>query len=298
MNKIFGQVLLRDPDALGRVNCVDTQTLVDIVGIDHNIAHKCEEMCEYLYEEESHREQCRNLPVKQIEKIVVIHKKLEHPSNRELESIDPDDFKAYIDISISPFYSSINGDKSKREIKAVLSWMIHNPRIIKLIEEVDPELFVIIIRRLFQNHIEGLDPNTPIHRLFTQHVSVKMFGERISVSFAEAIIGGRYKDKDITEWFYNYIITNSEACSAGKEISIGCFTIFCEMGKDIHRDIRTDWLFYAGNFETYIAGIITAQINGTASPNENQWNTNDITDVDYVNDFYEELCGNLATVKE
>ena len=289
-NRIFGQVILRDPDAIGKINCVDTKDLVDIVGIDHNIAHKCNKMCEDIYTEQNHREQCRNLPVRQIEKMLDIHDVLEDPRDRRLEKVYleyPDNyFKTYFDISILPFYSFID-EYSKREAEDVLVWILKYPDIIKLIGDTDAELS--IIKRLFQKSIEGFDPNISIHRLLTQRVGN-------SYNFMEAIIDEG--DDKTLEWSYNHIITKSETCSNGKEISLGCFTIFCEMGKDIDKEAREDWLHYSEFFETYISEVIKAQVNGTASPDTNQWDTKSIKEVDNVNDFYVELCGNLATVNE
>ena len=268
---------------------MDTKDLVDIVGIDHNIAHKCNKMCEDIYKEQNHREQCRNLPVGQIEKMLDIHDVLEDPDDRDLKFIYlkySDDFKAYLDISFLPFYSFIP-NYTKRETEEVLVWMLDYPAIIKLIGDVDTELS--IIKRLFQKYIKGFDPNISIHRLFTQDVVS-------SYNFMEAIIDE--DDYETLDWSYNHIITKSETCSGGKEISLECFTTFCEIGKDIDKESREEWLYLSELFITYISEIIKAQINGTASPDTNQWDTNNIKDVDDVTDFYEGLCGNLGTANE
>lgn len=262
--------------------------------------HECKNMCRYIYSRDNDREDCEQLPIGQIEAFARVHMFLESPGHdvfletpsdtEQTMSIYPMDLDGYFKLSIAAF-DRLLGQYGGHQAEGLLLWLVEEPLItgIFIEEDEDEEEEFFILDELFRKIAGDFNTSVETHKPFTQ----KVYNNEYTLMEVVIQVG----NEEALEWFHEYITETNEACR-NEKFSLECFTVFCKIGKDMNQENRKTWLEF-DEFDDYIAGVVNNQINGSASPDSHQWNTNDIRDVDNdVNDFYTDLCGNLATASE
>ena len=245
--------------------------------------HLCVEQCREIYSRRSKRDDCEKLPIAQIEVLAELHELLEDPDDDDLRDIDLADLEVYLNVSIEGFDSLI-AKYSRNEARKVLFWIAENEKVANIVSGEDDNFKAL--EALFKEVVGSFSASSETHKPFIEKIDG-------SDRLMEIVIDTG--NEAALEWFHEYITEKAKACREENnyEISLGCFTVFCKIGKDIDNDLRENWLSFE-DFEEYIDDIVQAGVNGDANPGEHQWDTDLIDDPSDVSDFYTELCGNLA----
>ena len=294
LKRVLKQVISRDPKIIKIIGCVyikDIVGMVGIVDIDSNVMYdECKGICQNIYSQPASRKQCEKLPLDEIEKVDRVHSLLESPPS--LETIFSqfgkedlfDSLGIYLGISTSPF-DKLTSMYNRKETETILNWLLEDDMMSFFIEADGGNK---TLNAFFREIFRDFDLSVETHRPFVEvKFKTNISGEELG--FMEELI--EHDLKLPLNWFHNYIIEKSEACSENG-VSLDCFTVFCKIGKDMKEKLQEGWVLwqYDGDaFREYIDNIIKAKINAP------QWSVNDdFKDVDDVNNFYTELCGDLA----
>ena len=116
---------------------------------------RCEEICDNIFKSLSHKEDCEELSIADVEAMEEVFKILEDPDTDDLESLDLRDLEMLLNISPNPMEIAI-GRMSQTEKQKFLVWLALNLEATDLIEaaEVDYE----IMKELFGS-IKGVIVN-------------------------------------------------------------------------------------------------------------------------------------------
>ena len=263
--------------------------------------HECRSLCKEMYRRKYDREECEELSVVQIEKLLDVHKKLKEADIDDLERIDFEDLKVYLNVSIAGFDNLIR-DYKRNDAKEVLTWIAEDEEAAELLREEDDDYKTL--EELLKQISSFSD--TEIEEPFSKELN-----SRDGTLFEMAM---HFDNDPAIEWFLDYIFSTDRACTGNnRKVSAACFTVICEIGKEFNdQDYRVDWLDFPA-FENYIDDIIDKEVNrhtATGGTNNNcdkdvwthcdreKWDgtTEDkaIEDIDDIpdEDFFN-LCGGL-----
>ena len=250
---------------------------------DEGKNHDCVDQCRDIYSRRSDKDDCEELSVAQIERLVEIHELLEDPDEDDLPSIDPEDFDVYLNISIEPLDKFV-GKYSTNEAKEFMVWLIDDENAFNIFQKEDDEYETL--QGLLGGISSGDVRNDNIYKPFIAKIES---GYRL-MEFA--VDSG---DEDVIEWFMDYIFEKNSNCERD-EITTACFTLYCKIGKEMDRDYRDDWLRF-DNFQEYIDEIISDGINNDGGSNSGTyyWGSasNKYEDTGDIDDWYDDLCSGL-----
>ena len=243
-------------------------------------SHICRKQCHKIFTEIEEIERCKQFPIAQIAKLFELNETLKDPNYEKLKAIDIKDFEVYHYLSpptLESRFSIYNADQAK----SFILWVARNKEIPKLLIEWGYFPYNIL-DTLFEKIIGPFDYH--IHEPFVQKVN----GRENLMEIAMIANNG-----EAIKLFYNYIKGDGGKCNDG-EISQTCFTVFCEIGKETQAVFRRRWPNQSEVFGNYIDHIVLAEINGISNPTSGQWDTDVFKSGKDVNDFYTDLCGDLA----
>ena len=260
--------------------------------------HECKSRCREMYRRKGDREECEELTVTQIEKLIDVHQVLEEADTDHLERIDFEDLKVYLNVSIAGFDNVIR-DYRRNDAKEVLIWIAKDEEAAELLRDEDDDYKTL---ESLLKQITSFS-NTEIEEPFSKELD-----SRDGTIFEMAMRSGN--DAAI-EWFLDYIFSTDRACVGNNgDVSEACFTVICEIGEEFNdKDYRVDWMDFP-TFENYIDDIIDKGVNRHGGENNNcdkdvwthcdreKWDgtTEDkaIEDIDDIpdEDFFQ-LCGGL-----
>ena len=268
----YEQRKLDDEDREETLGIVRTGRTCDKEDRDHD----CKEQCGDIYTRRGDREDCEELSVAFIERLEKLHEQLKDAD--DLEDIDPDEFDIYVNLSIAAL-DKLVGRYSSREAKDFLVWMISEDAIAKVFEDEDDdhETFEALLKRL--ESFSGSDIYKP-------------FVEKIDGGDTLMEVAVDSGNEEIIGWFQDFINEKNSACDRD-ETSLGCWDVYCKIGKVMEDSYRDD-LLDVEDFDNYVEDIIEEGTNGDDTGSGNKWNTTEIEDVGDVDDWVDDLCGGLT----
>lgn len=250
---------------------------------DEDRDHECKDQCRDMFRRINDREDCEELTVQQIDKLLDVHKALEDADDRDLRDIDLEDLEVYLNVSIAGFDSLVRRYKSS-EAKDVLIWIANNEDVTDTFEDEDDDY------RILESLLKVISSfsDSELERPFTRDI--------YRGTLFEVAIDAR--NESAMDWFLNYIFYTDGACNDDEEVSSACFTVICKIGDGFEdEDFLRDWLEF-GIFEDYIDDIIKGEVNAGSDP---KWDASDIDDSrDLYEGSYEDqtwvttLCGGLT----
>ena len=250
----------------------------------------CEDICKDIYNRRSVRDDCMELPVKQVEKLEEIYETFENPSDNDLASIDSVDFETFVEIDLRPLDTLI-GKLSSSEAKRVLAWIADDPDIAEVFQEEDDEYD--LLKKLLQN----LNPD--IKTALNQKIAVREFisatpeSEKLShaeSSFMEIIIDN---NETALDWVHNFFY---EECAARNDEEVCIFNDwYCQVGLN---DDYWDSLLDFEDVEQIVDDLLDDYDINSSAPT--CW-TEAVADEDDADDLtakcVESLCGKTFTPK-
>ena len=256
---------------------------------DEDKNHDCFDQCRDIYTRRADKNDCEELSIDQIERLVEIHEFLEDSDEDDLPSIDPEDFDVYLNISIQPLDQLVR-KYNKSEAKDFVVWLIKDEDIFDIFQKEDDEYdtFESVLESVSGTNIPNGD--TSLDNIVTIY---DPFLERIESGDKLMELAIDSGNENIVEWFMEYIFEKSEVCQH-QELAVGCFEIYCKIGEDIDEDYRDDWLSYY-KFEDYLDEIIERGTNrrdpSTIEP-PYYWTTpvNKIENTGDTEDWLNDLC--------
>ena len=211
---------------------------------------QCEEYCKDIYNRRSVREDCLELARAQVDKLWEIYEIFENPKNDDLEIIDPDDFKVFVEIDLRPLDVLI-GKFSGSEAKRVLAWIAEESDISEVFQDEDDEY------RLLEELLREIDTDQK------QALSKNLSGGDSFIEIALADEGSAL------DWIHNFI---SEECdSSSKEEVCILQDWYCHLEL---KDDQWDNLVGYENFALIIDDILEDyQVDGatTSDPDPDWW---------------------------
>ena len=211
--------------------------------------HDCREQCDDIYSRRSFEEDCLEQPTTLVAEFAKIHEFLERPRERELKDIDHQDFDAYLNISIEPLDRLIGRKYDSGDAETLMKWLIENPELAVTFDKEDDDY------KTLKSLLEEI-------KSFSNNDIYKPFVEKIDGSDRLMEIVIDVDNVDIYKWLHGFINEENDDCE-DEETSVACFTIYCEIGKEIDDDSAEDWLD-SDLFSEYIDEIIDEKINGCA----------------------------------
>ena len=252
----------------------------------------CEDLCQEMYKRRRAKQECEELPVRQIEALHEMYEILEDADDDDLDGIDPNDFDVFLNISIEGFDELIE-DYSSSKAENVLLWMINDSEIARIFESEDDEFDSL--EELLQQFESSYRDSNSIHEAFTSNAD----GDELM----EVIV--QDADEEVHDWFLDFINEKNTACEDDPETR-ACFRVYCRIGDDLTDDAREDWLDFE-EFEDYLENIIDERVNSRQGEGSNRNNLgwihedragndpNEIGDVGDLDDWVDDLCHGLRT---
>ena len=251
---------------------------------DESRNHRCKDQCRTMYRRTNDKEDCEELAVEQIVRLMDVHDILKRADDEELRNIDLEDLEVYLNVSIAGFDDLIRDYRSS-EAKDVLVWIANNDEIADILRDEDEQYKTLeqLLKTL------GSFSSSELEDPFTRNIN--------RGTLFEVAIDAR--NESAVNWFMEYIFNVSNSCNNDDEVSIGCFTVICKIGDEFEdEDFLRDWFGFS-NFENYIEDIIEGKINAGGDP---KWDASAITEVDDLFEtspyedqtWVESLCGGLA----
>ena len=169
-------------------------------GSDCSEDDDCVEICRDIYNRKKIRDQCAELKVQQVEQLEKIYEVLKKPSRDDLEDIDAEDFKVFVELDLRPLDVRI-GKLSSTNAKKVLGWIASadDGAVAAVFEDEDDDY------RIFEKLLKKLD--TDIKKALGRTV---MDGK----SFMELAVedGG-----SVMDWVHNYFEGKCDSASSTEE---------------------------------------------------------------------------------
>ena len=209
------------------------------------------------------------------------------PDFEKLQSIHPDNFTAYLNISNSAL-SRIIRKYGSREVEHFMLWIVYNEEITKIFEKADSN---------FERLADLLYRVAP----YTEKNIYEPFIEDLGV---EKLMESAIKSENETamELFLEFINHTNKAC-AKETISRDCFNIYCNIGRAISKNFRRDWR-YSKSFSFYLSDIIDYKINSQQGKgrdrNSEGWvykegkRGSGLSDSEDIGGFVRDLCQGLG----
>ena len=251
--------------------------------------HPCYEKCKRMYYWKGVDEkECQSaLTVSQINILEETFDLLWAPDFEKLQSIHPDNLKAYLNISNSALSRIIRKYGSK-EVEHFILWIISNEEITRIFEETDTN---------FKRLADLLYRVSP----YTERTGYEPFIDNFdSKKLMEIAI--QSENETVMELFFDFINHTNKYCSV-EPVNRDCFNIYCNIGRAISKSARRDWR-YVKNFNFYLSDIVNDKINSRqgkgVDKNSAGWiykekNGNEgLSEGDDVVDFVEDLCQGLG----
>ena len=235
---------------------------------------KCEDYCKDIYNRRSVREDCLELARAQVDKLWDIYEIFENPKDDDLVSIDPDDFKVFVEIDLRPLDVLI-GKFSSSESKRVLAWIAEESDITEVFQDEDDEY------RLLEELLREINTNKK------QALSKNLSG---GDSFIEIAIS---ENEVALEWVHNFF---NEECESRSDDEVCIFQDwYCQL--DL-KDDQWDELVGSDDFAQIIDDILEDfQVDGatTSDPDPEWWDLDEeieARDLDITGEDneLEELC--------
>ena len=203
--------------------------------------HPCYEQCKkmYYWKGLDVKECQKTLNIPQINILEDTFNLLWEPDFEELQSLHPDNLKAYLNISNSALSRIIRKYGSK-EIEHFILWIIYKEEITKIFEDSYTN---------FNTLADLLYRVAP----YTERDIYEPFIETLgSEKLMPAII--KAENETAMDWFLDFINKTNKACARDTS-SKDCFNIYCSIGRAIDKSSRMDWIYF-DSFESYLSDII------------------------------------------
>lgn len=202
-----------------------------------NKSTKCKKMCDDIFRSRRNRLECEDLSVATVEQMEDLFKDLKNVDTDDLESLDQDTLKSFLDISLDPLRRII-ADLSQIKKKKFLIWFAKDSDSAKLIIAAEEEEFEILTT-LFDRII--VSPWR--HSGLLQNV-------RGTENFVEVIL--EEDNEPILEWLHSYFEDTGCERYRGKhdtynnrQIDLHSFCVFdIYCGLDINSDAEQKYFDY------------------------------------------------------
>ena len=250
--------------------------------------HPCYKQCEKMYYWKSlNVKECqKTLTIPQINILEETFNFLWEPDFEELQTVHPDNFKAYLSISNTALSRIIRKYGSK-EVEDFILWIVSNEEITEIFEKTD-------------NNFERLADL--LYRLapYTENNIYEPFIEKAGTEeLMSAVIN--YENETAMDLFMDFINHTNKACSK-ESISRDCLDIYCSIGRGISPKSRRDWRYF-DSFGFYLSEIVDYQINSQQGEGRDRnlegWiykegsRGSGISEGEDVTDFVKDLCQGL-----
>ena len=281
-----------DPEEEKPVVIMQRSILTAVKGdkcIDKSETHLCYEQCKkmYYWHGSDVRECQKNLTIPQINILEETFDFLWEPDFAQLQSIPPDNFKAYLSISDSALNRIIRKYGS-REVEHFMLWIISNEEITNIFDKTDHN---------FERLADLLYRVAP----YTEKTVYEPFIEKVGdEELMSALI--KYENETAMSLFLDFINDTNKDCSR-ETVSKDCFSIYCSIGRGISNNSRRDWRYFK-DFGFYLSEIVDYQINSQQGQgrdrNSEGWiykgrnSGSGISEGDDVSDFVKDLCQGLG----
>ena len=108
----------------------------------------CESDCHVIYTKH-HKQDCEQLSIAQVEKLVDIYELLEVPEFEELKNIDTRDFEVYLNVSTDSLEDLVF-HYGRNEALHFIFWLSHDPEVARVLRDADRDF------EIFQALMENL----------------------------------------------------------------------------------------------------------------------------------------------
>ena len=256
---------------------------------DKSENHPCYKQCErmYYWQDLKVKECQRDLSLPQINILEETFDFLWEPDFEKLQSIHPDNFIAYLNISNTAL-SRIIRKYGSREVEHFMLWIISNEEITKIFDETDTNF----------NRLADL-----LYRVapYTQRNVYEPFIDNLgNEKLMSAVI--KSENEIAMELFLDFINHTNKDCKR-ETVSRNCFNIYCHIGRAIDRHSRRNWRYF-DSFSFYLSEIVHYQINSQQGQgrdrNSDGWVYREgnrgagFSDEEDVRDFVKDLCQGLG----
>ena len=202
-----------------------------------NTSTKCKKKCDDIFRSRKYRLECEELSVATVEQMEDLFEDLKDADTDDLEVLDQDILKSFLDISLDPL-KRIIGDLSDTKKKKFLIWFAEDSDSAELIIDAEEEEFEILTT-LFERIVVSPWRHSGLH----QNV-------RGTENFIEVIL--EEDNEPILEWLHSYFEDNP--CERyrgqydtyyGRKIDLHSFCVFdIYCGLDISSDAEQKYLDY------------------------------------------------------
>ena len=238
----------------------------------------CRATCRDIYRTRGESKECESLSIKKVKDLEEIHEELENPSFSDLEKIRHKDLEVYLDVGISGLNKHVS-KWSKSQVKALLSWIAHEDRIADILRsrDDDSDFLKDLLEEFGQGNSNSEKYLDALQRSLTN-------GD----SFLEIAIEAT--NEEALDWVHDFM-ENEEvgSCGEGDIETVNCLYTYCDIASSMSEKEADKWLEF-DYFEGYIENIIDEEVNGSRNPSGSQWDTNDITSINEVGDWWKDLC--------
>ena len=259
---------------------------------DRNLYRDCLDKCEEMYGRKKDRVKCEEMELDLVNDLFKTFELLETGDEDELDEINPKLFEAYISINHDSIEAleKIIKKYTNREAETFLFWLIDERESGLIFEKKDNEFDTL--EQLFEE-INASYKNSEIWKALTE----RMDGEVLMKLVLDA-------GDEVLDWMMNFINEKDPDCENEIE-SLGCFKVYCRIGKRLDKDDREDWLEYE-RFEKYISKIIDEKVNSQNARNSKNKNSqgwrhedapgrssSEIGEIRDIDDWEEQLCKHI-----
>ena len=250
---------------------------------DKDDDHECKELCREMYRRQDDREECEELTVNNINRIIEVSDVLRNPSSNSLGRMDLEDFDLYLNVSIAGFDRLIS-DYSRGDANEILVWLTESESATEVFMDEDDDF------ETFEELLELVDnfDSDEVEKPFTEEIDRRTLFEHAMYSGNELAV----------EWFLDYIFGTDPACNtiASEE----CFTVICKIGEGFEDEDNREDLLSFSEFEDFLEDdILGNDINsGNWEPTAQRSGAAKYTDAEQIEDIQDgdwvtALCGGL-----
>ena len=125
----------------------------------------CEEICDDIFSRRADREDCEELPIKQVERLEIVYEVFEDPDEDNLEKLDLDDLRVLMNISIQPIDRLVE-KMSRGEMTNVLFWIARDEDVATIFEKEDQDfaIFKILLEEFDNTDSSSFVPSTALSK--------------------------------------------------------------------------------------------------------------------------------------
>lgn len=243
----------------------------------------CEEICEDIYEARSAQKDCEELSVSEVEDLEEVYKALKDPDfEDELEALDLDSLKTYINIDEAKQLHEFADDWSSRDVKEILEWIASSEEVTSIFKDADEETG----GSYGDFKIEALNKKNVPEKVSANDdydLIINMLG-KIDGKIGDALVSSasyffekaiEEDNEELLKWVHDLIDEQgagvligkkargaaiANTCYQGRLDHPSCLKLYCSIAKKMDDDLATD-LLEIDYFRSYIEEVIEDEIN-------------------------------------